>query len=252
LERVGSVMGDNDGTAAEDSQRTGGLNSVLPRTQLVERFGSTLILEEYGKADLEMIAKENAPDLLQVGGSVWNRIIQRKWHTVNPLQFASHFKTLNPSLYKAISTLLGVEVIRDIYYVKGWTAKKKKSNLVVELMIAWVHRNDLLLADVTFIDPASPIPKKERRFAHQTHQGLGLLPTLLTNMQRKAEELGCEQLTLTAATRDQAHLFGSFGFLVEDSQMGRRGMQIGFGIPMERDVRVGVAEVSATDNSMIK
>jgi len=229
-------MTHNDGARADSPQSTGGINNVLPRAQLIDRFGSALILEEYGKSDLETIAKKNTPILLQVAASVWNRIIQKKWHAVNPLHFATHFQTLDPSLYQAISTLLGVEVIRDIYYVKGWTSKKKRSNLVVEMVVAWVYRNDLLLADVTFIDPASPIPKRQRRFAHQTHKGLGLLPTLLGNMQRKAEELGCEQLTLTAATRDQADLFRRFGFVVEDSGMGRRGMEIGCGIPMERNV----------------
>jgi len=174
--------------------------------------------------------------LTAAGGSVWNRIIKRKWHPVDPLHFASYFQKSDANLYKAISTLLGVEVIRDIYYVKGWASKKKKSNVVVELVVARVYRNDLLLADVAFMDPARPIPMGQRRFALQTHKGLGLLPTHLGNMQRKAEELGCEQLTLTAAIRDLVDLFSSFGFVVEDSEMGRRGMQIGHGIPMERDV----------------
>jgi hypothetical protein len=202
----------------------------------MDRFGSALILEEYGKTDLEMIAKKNAPALLQVGASVWNRIIQKKWHSVNPLRFATYFQTLDPNLYQAISSLLGVEVIRDIYSVRGWISKKQKSNLVVEMVVAWVYRNDLLLADISFMDPTSPIPKKQRRFGHQTHKGLGLLPTLLDNMQRKAKERDCEQLTLTAAMRDQVDLFRSFGFVVEDSEMSRIAMQAGYGIPMERDV----------------
>lgn len=185
---------------------------------------------------METIAKKHPTAVLQIGGSVWNRIVQKKWHPVNPLELAPYFQESDPNLYQAISTLLGVEVIRDIYYVKGWSTKKKKSNLIVELVVAWVFRNDMLLADVTFRDPAKPIPTRERRFALQTHKGLGLLPTLLGNMQHKAEELGCEQLTLTAAMRDLVDLFGSFGFAVEDSEMGRRGMQIGHGIPMERNV----------------
>jgi hypothetical protein len=219
-----------------DERSAGGLSTVLPRAQLIDRFGSALILEEFGKADLETIAKKHAPALLQIGGSVWNRIIQKNWHPVDPLHFASYFQNSDPNLYKAISTLLGVEVIRDIYYVKGWASKKKKSNVVVQLVVAHVYRNDLLLADVAFMDPARPIPMGERRFALPTHKGLRLLPTLLGNMQHKAEELGCEQLTLTAAIRDLVDLFSSFGFVVEDSAMGRRGMQIGHGIPMERDV----------------
>jgi len=52
----------------------------------------------------------------------------------------------------------------------------------------------------------------------------------------KAEELGCEQLTLTAGTLDQVNLFKQHGFVVEDSEVGRRGLDWGVGIPMERDV----------------
>lgn len=230
------MMSHNDGVPTRSPRSAGGLNAVLPRTQLIERFGSSLILEEYGKTDMERIAKKHASALHQVGASVWNRIIQKKWHSVDPQHFASHFRRSDPSLYQAISTFLGIEVIRDIYYVKGWTSKKRKSNLVVEMVVAWVYRNDLLLADVTFIDPERPIPKRQRQFVLQTHKGLGLLPTLLGNMQRKAEDLGCEQLTLTAAMRDQVDLFRSFGFAVEDSKMGRLAMEIGFGIPMERDI----------------
>jgi hypothetical protein len=129
-----------------------------------------------------------------------------------------------------------VEVVRDIYYVKGWRAPRRKTNLIVEMLVAWVYRNDLQLGDITFINPERPIPKRARKFLFQTHEGLGLLPVLLENLQRKAKELGCEQLTLWAAARDQARLFGRYGFTVEDSDMGRFAMRVGRGIPMERNV----------------
>jgi hypothetical protein len=61
----------------------------------------------------------------------------------------------------------------------------------------------------------------DRKFL-QTHEGLGLLPTLTTNMQRKAQELGCEQLTLVAATVGLVNIFEHFGFVVENSEIGRR------------------------------
>ncbi len=223
--------------ASEGFIETPKLNDVLPRAELLDRFGADLILEEYGKADIKTIAKKNPSILHHVAANVWNRIINRAWHQVNPLQFATYFRSGNPHLHLAISETLGIELIRDIYFVKGWKGTKKKRNLAVEMLVAWVYRNDLQLTDVTFIDPDNPIPVKERRFALQTHQGLGLLPTLMGNLQNKAEELHCEQLTLTAGMRDQVGLFSQYGFVVEDSEMGRRGMKIGFGIPMERDVQ---------------
>ena len=81
-----------------DERNAGGLSTVLPRAQLIDRFGSALILEEFGKADSETIAKKHAPALLQIGGSVWSRIIQKNWHPVDPLHFASYFQNSDPNL----------------------------------------------------------------------------------------------------------------------------------------------------------
>lgn len=50
----------------------------------------------------------------------------------------------------------------------------------------------------------------------------GMESVLLENLQSKAQELGCEQLTLLAAARGQAHLFSGDGFNVEDSDMAYR------------------------------
>jgi hypothetical protein len=222
---------------AARSNTNAGLSSILPKNELVKRFGPSFTLEEYGTTALKAIAQKNPGVLNHVAASVWNRIVQKNWHRVDPKQFAEYFDNRDPAFYKALSEFLGVEVIRDIYYVKGWASRSKhKSKLAVELLVAWVYRNDLLLADVTFMDPASPIPDGAPKFELQTHKGLGLLSTLLANMQRKAEELGCEQLTLTAGTLDQLNLFKRHGFVVEDSASGRRGIQLGVGIPMERDV----------------
>jgi len=121
-----------------------GLKETLPKKQLIDRFGSDVIFEESGKSDLTTIAKKTPQAIHGVAASVWNRIVNRGWHPVNPRQFAPYFETKSPDLYLAISELLGVEVIRDIYYVKGWKAPKRNANLVVEMLVAWVYRSDLL------------------------------------------------------------------------------------------------------------
>ena len=44
-------------------------------------------------------------------------------------------------------------------------------------------------------------------------------------------------MTLVAATVELANIFERFGFVVEDSEIGRRGVKSGVGgIPRERDV----------------
>jgi hypothetical protein len=56
-------------------------------------------------------------------------------------------------------------------------------------------------------------------------------------MQTVAEEIGCEQLTLIAGTRAEMKLFGLYGFDVEDSDLGRFGVEQGVAIMMDRNVR---------------
>lgn len=209
------------------------LAGSLPREKLFARFGSDLILEEYNKKDIQTISRVKGPGLYSLGGNVWNRVVQKKWHSVDPGALASYFETSSPKLPVAIGRTVGAEVIRDIYYVKGWLSAKSDSNLVVELLVAWVYKNDLHLGDVTFIDPKAPLRAGSARYAFQTHKGLGLLPALMDNLRRIAKELGCEQLTLTAAASDQAKLFANHGFVVEDSPSGRFCVANGAGIPME-------------------
>lgn len=209
------------------------LAGSLPKEELRSRFGSRLILEEYGKKDIKSISRVKPEGLYSLGGNVWNRIIQKKWHSVDPGMLSPYFEAASPKLPVAIGRVVGAETIRDIYYVKGWQSPKSDSSLVVELLVAWVYKNDLHLGDITFMDPDAPLTGGSKRYAFQTHKGLGLLPVLMANLRKVAQELGCDQLTLTAAAADQSALFASHGFVVEDSETGRMGVANGAGIPME-------------------
>jgi hypothetical protein len=203
---------------------------------LQQRIGTEFVYEEFGKEDLNAIAKRAPGSLFGIAANVWNRIVFKKWHSVDPRALAASFQRSDPDLHLVISDKLSIEVIRDIYYVRGWKTPKRRSNLVVELLVAHVYRDDLQLADITIRDPGLPLLKAQRRFAFQTHKGFGLLPTLMDNLRVQAEKRHCDQLTLTAATRDQVELFLRYGFVVEKSPSGRIAMQLGFGIPMERNV----------------
>ncbi|HWR54443.1 MAG TPA: hypothetical protein VN428_25270 [Bryobacteraceae bacterium] len=203
---------------------------------MAERLGGRLILEEYGKTALGAIAKRTPNTVHGIAANVWNRIVFKRWNSVDPQQLAPYFRQSDPTLHLAISDVIGNEVIRDIYYVRGWKGSKKPSRLAVELLVAHVYRNDLQLGDVTFRNPDQPIPPAARRFSDQTHRGFGLLPILMENLIKKAREHHCEQVTLTAARRDQVPMFGHHGFRVEDTASGQAAMRLGYGIPMERDV----------------
>jgi hypothetical protein len=211
------------------------LCDVLPRQQLVDRFGASLILEEFGKAEMARIKDIKPATVFGIGASVWNRIVTKRWKPVQPHKMARYFQTTDPNLPVAIGKLIKEEVIQDIYLARGWAGNKRDENLVVELLVAKVYRQDLHLADITFMDPTSPIAESERRFELQSHRGLGLVRDLMQNLERVAREHHCQQITLTAGTRDLVGLFNRYGFDVEDSVAGRIAMQVGAGIPMERN-----------------
>lgn len=212
------------------------LSNIVPRSDLEKLFGDDFTLEEYGIDDLATITKKKPKALHATGGNIWSRIVVNKWNDVDPQQLARYFQAQDPKLYRGISKVIGEDAIRDIYFAKAWRGAPRKQNLVMELMIAEVYPGDLHLCDVTFINPDKPIPPLNRRFDHQTHRGLGLLPTLLDNMQNYAKSRGLKQLTLTAASGDLVPLFKKHGFEVEDSHVGRFALDVGMGIPLERNV----------------
>lgn len=102
---------------------SGDLSSVLPRSELEERFGSQLVLEEYGKKQLPVIARKKPEGLHEVAATVWNRLVTRKWNDVDPKCLAKYFDDHSPTLYKAMERILQTEVVKDIYYVLGWKKK---------------------------------------------------------------------------------------------------------------------------------
>jgi GNAT superfamily N-acetyltransferase len=152
------------------------------------------------------------------------------------MQLSGHFQRQDPKLHAAISKVIGEEVIRDIRMVKAWRGVPRKANLVMELVVADVYRDELHLGDVTFCDPDRPIRPADRVYELQTHKGLGLFGVLIKNMEAYAREQGHGQLTLTAGNADLVPLFRQHGFEVEDNVAGRTGLLAGMSIPMERIV----------------
>ncbi|KVX98766.1 hypothetical protein WL11_24260 [Burkholderia ubonensis] len=155
---------------------------------------------------------------------------------VDPLQLSGHFQRLDPKLHAAIAKVVGEEAIRDIRLVKAWSGAPRKANLVMELLVADVYRDELHLGDVTFCDPDRPIAPVDRVYELQTHKGLGLFGVLLANMESFARQKGYQQLTLTAGNADLVPLFQQHGFEVENNIAGRTGLLAGMSIPMERKV----------------
>ncbi|WP_157664076.1 hypothetical protein [Burkholderia ubonensis] len=212
------------------------LADIAPLSELRARFGDNLTVREYGKADLTKIIKDKPLAMHAIGGNVWNRVVTKQWVQVDPLQLSGHFQRLDPKLHAAIAKVVGEEAIRDIRLVKAWSGAPRKANLVMELLVADVYRDELHLGDVTFCDPDRPIAPVDRVYELQTHKGLGLFGVLLANMESFARQKGYQQLTLTAGNADLVPLFQQHGFEVENNIAGRTGLLAGMSIPMERKV----------------
>ncbi|MGF6265221.1 GNAT superfamily N-acetyltransferase [Paraburkholderia youngii] len=212
------------------------LEGIVPLSQLRERFGDSLTVEMFGRENLPKIIKDKPLGMHSLGGNIWNRIVTREWNDVDPMQLRTHFQRSDPKLHSAISKVVGENAIRDILMVKAWKGVPRKANLVMELMIADVYRNELHLGDVAFRDPERPIAPADRIYTLQSHKGLGLLGSLIDNMDTYARARGYKHLTLTAAYADLVPLFRRHGFEVEEDMAARIGLQAGKSIPMERAV----------------
>ncbi|MFT4510338.1 hypothetical protein [Caballeronia sp. 15711] len=212
------------------------LADVVPQQQLRDLFGQALTLEEFGKDDLSTIVKLKPGDIFATAGNVWNRIVTRGEMDVDPGRFGRHFDRKDPKLHKAISKLIEDDVIRDVQMARAWRGVPRNANLVMELLLVEVYPGELHLADVLLQHPDRLIAPLERRFTHQSHEGLGLLGVLVSNMECYAQSKGIEHLTLTAADADLIPLFQRHGFDVENSLAATIGLRAGMSIPMERAV----------------
>ncbi|AYZ63590.1 GNAT family N-acetyltransferase [Burkholderia multivorans] len=212
------------------------LADIVPLLQLRERFGDSVTVKTFDKTELSKILKDKPLGMHALSGNIWNRIVTRHWKNVDPMQLRGHFQRHDPKLHVAISRVIGEDAIRDILMVKAWREIPRKANLLMELLIADVYRDELHLGDVTFCDPDRPIAPADRAYGHQSHRGLGLFGVLVSNMETYARERGYKHLTLTAAHADLVPLFQKHGFEVEDNHVARSGLEAGISIPMESAV----------------
>ena len=71
----------------------------------------------------------------------------------------------------------------------------------------------------------------------QHFKGLGLLRIFIDRIKQIAIELKCNYIILNAATKAEYALFQKYGFEAEDSPTAKKGLEIGYSIPMQLDVK---------------
>lgn len=210
------------------------LADAFPRDAVLERIGEALVFSELSLEDLDELVALKSASMFELGAAIWDRYV-RGHPDVNPQQFSDHFDDDDPMLFRAISEWLGEPTVDDLYYVHAELADTSANyRTVAELLIALALPNVIHVSDVEFSNPREPIPEHEQQFAHQHFRGLGLLPTLVTNIVEVGQQQACEAVCLTAAHIDLVPLFEEHGFVVDDTPAGQFGLQAGTSIPMSR------------------
>jgi hypothetical protein len=204
-------------------------------TQLVrDRFESTSVTS-WGLNEIESLASRKEDDISQLGFVIWHQIVTRNLFPVDPMEMQDDFD--KPLSFRVIEKKVGKELLRDIWaVVVDVDDERLDDTACMELIVALIYPNDMVLLDVNFQDPYKPIPKSKRRFDHQTHEGLKMLDGLMVALESKAYELECNNILLTAASGDLVPLFQNYGFDLDGSQLSKVALEAGLGIPMVKEL----------------
>lgn len=204
-------------------------------TQLVRKRFENTSVTSWGVNEIEALASQKEDDISQLGFVIWHQIVTRKLFSVDPMEMQNYFD--EPLSFKIIEERVGQELLRDIWAVViDVEDEGLEDSTCMELIVALIYPNDLVLLDVNFQDPYKPIPESKRRYDHQTHKGLKLLDGLMIALERKAYELECDNILLTAASGDLVPLFQKFGFDLDGSQLSKVALECGVGIPMVKEL----------------
>jgi hypothetical protein len=214
------------------------LEEAFPLAELRARLEANNLgavkIQKLGFGELHEISQAAPETLHAMALNVWSRINMRKLEPVEPQAIAQHIMANDPKLFRKIEKKIQKKVIHDAFWTQAMIFNDQFPDgfKVAEYLVAQVYPNDLLLGDVYFQNPLSPIPDNPYRFT--AFWGFALLPRVIDNLVGVAKERKCDFMTLTAAAADLIPLFQRFGYVVEDNIMARMGLANGMTIPMER------------------
>lgn len=203
--------------------------------QLVREHFENTRVTSWGLKEIESLALHKENDISQLGFVIWHQIVTKELFPVDPMEMQDNFD--KPLSFKIIEKRVGQELLRDIWaVVVDVDDEHLDDSACMELIVALIYPNDMVLLDVNFQDPYKPISKSKRRYDHQTHEGLKMLDGLMVALERKAYELECDNILLVAASGDLVPLFQKFGFDLDGSQLSKIALEYGLGIPMVKEL----------------
>ena len=211
------------------------LKDVFPKDLISEKLSrKDITFQHFTIESIDEIVARKSNCMFELGAVIWDKYMQTSPST-DPMQLASHFQISDPYLYKEVSRILGTEIISDIVYSTAEITDGSVDYTVFsELLIAVIYPDILHISDVEFSNPYKPIPEDKRKYTFQYFEGLGLLGELIDNCIEYCKLNDLSRICLTAAHIDLVPLFEKYGFKVDDTPSGRRGMTYGLSIPMTK------------------
>lgn len=210
------------------------LKDILPISYIENKFDKPITSDIYDLSRISELATNDPQALLQVGLCVWHQIVYRNLFNVNPRAMAKYIDNQNPMLYKAIEEHIKATILYDLYCMHlAVDDIQLDYNQCCEMCLAYTYPNDIVLADVTFINPYKPIPEEKRRYSCTHFEGLSLLPALMDRLKDYAKEHSIDKIILTAAHADLIPLFKKYGFVVDESEIAKFALRVKACIPME-------------------
>jgi hypothetical protein len=213
------------------------LASILPIREIERILGELLRVVEYRLDEIETVILAEPGMMPGASLRIWDRVVTHSNMGVDPLMLADRVRRRDPRMFEVISDVVGEASIRDFYFVRAELAVSgRKYRTAAQLAVAHVFPNDLLLMDILLSNPYKPIPRQQRVSELQAHSGYGVLGKVVDNLLQCANRLGCEAITLTAASIELMPIFKRHGFVVDDTPTGRSALKHDLGPPMHRAV----------------
>lgn len=220
------------------------LKEILDKAKIAGKFEKSLdcdsIEYEYDSRNfsaISLLAKKNPDVLFSSAMTVWNRIVSNNLFPVDSMAVAKFASSHDPQVHRKISQIIGENIIKAFVYTKCQIDDEDLDyKTVCEFVIFELYPNILHLGDITFSDPYKPISNEEKKFEHQDFEGLGMLSSLMNNINEYAKQKSFDYITLTSASKDQIPLFKKYGFTPENNAFTNQALNIGYSIPMEKKI----------------
>lgn len=208
------------------------LSDVVPTTKIEAVIGRALELEHLNTGDWITFAKRDPDSMFGIAARAWHLMVTAPSSNLKPDALAPYFANRDPHLADAIEQLTGEPILKEVGFLEATVTHGGHPFVVATSAVSLLTAGELHWYDIGMENPSKPLPESERVSPVHEYKGFGLLREVASAVFKAAKERHCKVVSVTVANEPLVKIFERFGFEVEDSDLGRIAMTIGFGIPM--------------------